>query len=87
MPELGDKRLLGRRILRGELRRETHAKTLEDLPDLSDRVRTVDDEELERLRDELEREATARAERIERMREERRHPPAPPPLPQIEPED
>ena len=54
---------------------------LDALPDLSDNLREVSEEELETLRQELVAEAELRAERVERRIEEARNP-KPPALPE-----
>ncbi len=54
---------------------------LDSLPDLSDNLREVDDDELESLKQELLAEAELRAERVERRIEEARNP-KPPALPE-----
>ena len=85
MTELPDKRIQDRALRKGGGAAADISDVVDALPDLSDNLREVTEEELEQLRTELDSEATVRAERIEcRLTEDRSigpKIPEPPPQP------
>jgi hypothetical protein len=87
-PKTLDKRLQRLLVRDGQVTSEEVERAAEKLQDLSDRIATPSDEELEALRDALPAEQAARKERIrvavERYYQESHFPPEP--EPELEPE-